>query len=397
MKIKKETLYLYMLNIYFITSLFPSDIRAKIFPISINYILFSMLFFLNLNDIKKMMIIPRVFTPIILIFLFYTLSITYTPDKQNGLKQLVSLFLLLYVLLFSYKYIKIDQSILILKSCAIVGVIYLIPSYLTTNTLVDYQNLYIGLSGNRHNSSFIYGFITITMIAYYLFKPESKLNFLFLISALIYQYLIFITKARIGFFIEFLFLLLIFTHYTANKKNFSLKISVIILICTVIYLISLTTTYIQDYYEYTISRGTTGRDEINRSLYSYQFNQSYLTIIFGFGIGSLEYFSHLSESFIRDANNIVATVFSIGLIGLLPYFTIFTLLISSIYSKKNNIYTVIFSCLALSIFLIPSETTWINFNDYQTVYMYIYIILAFKSKEIGSIINKPENQLHVKK
>ncbi|MBD3807999.1 MAG: hypothetical protein IE880_04700, partial [Epsilonproteobacteria bacterium] len=259
--------------------------------------------------------------------------------------------------------------------------VYIVLSVNFYNQNLDYQGMYIGLTGNRHNTSMIFGVFASIAIATMLLYQSKITYFIAIIAVMALQILIFLTWARIGFFVELIFLLFMIPYFLTAIRYKYLKYSFIvvgIIIATLAFFYLRQFYMIEEYINNAIERGTTGRTSIDTALFNWQAQNGWLLFALGFGIGSLEHYAYLSDLFIRDTNNITGIIFVIGMIGFLLYFLLFLQLMIILKNNIKNKESYVFASLALSIFLVPSETSWQNFNYFTTVFMYICITLAIK-------------------
>ncbi|MBB1275946.1 hypothetical protein [Pseudoalteromonas sp. SR43-3] len=381
----KNNFFLLMLSIYSVIILFvPMEYRVNVLPVSINYIIFSVFIIVNISLASDYIKLYRQLVPMSLIVLLFTLSLVYAPNNYDALVQLISLLLLYFLMLYIFTYFKSNDVVKLIRILFYLGVIYSLASLITVDKLVDYQGHFVGLASNRHNTSLIFGFfciisfIVLMKSQYFLERLISIFNFF------LFQYLIFVTSARVGFFLELVFFLFLLLFLLLVKKNIIVKLAVL---STVIFGLLIMSFYlleideISNYIDSAIKRGSTGRDEINQALSLYQSKYNFIFSVLGFGIGALESHRHLSEHFIRDSNNLTAVVFCIGYIGLILYFLLFAsvikVLIRNINTKSlGNSY--LYTSFILSIALIPSETIWLNFNEFVTVFMYLFIAAILK-------------------
>lgn len=374
MKTEKTVLTLTII-LYFIVFLLPTSIQVRLFPVSINYILFGtyILFF----SYKIKFVVTKWNYPVILLLLWSIIGLIYAPDKLNGMKQVLS-FVILVLLSIRVTYLYSDSDLFTLvKILSIICILYLIESYLTLNTLRDWEGAYIGISENRHNTSFLLGFMSILNLTSFIKTQNIFLKVTTILIVVICNYFIIETTSRIGFLCQLLFLVIIFPHFIRSLSLISNIIVFGIVFSVAFYVINLDSA--QDYISYSLERGATGRDGINASLMKYIDFNGGLFYLFGYGFGSLEYYSYLSELFIRDANNLVATVFIMGVIGLILFFIIFVKMILFYILNIDDISKVLCCAVFFSIFLIPSETTWFNYNYLYTIIMYIlYMFLDNK-------------------
>lgn len=367
--------------IYTTVFLFLTQKNPEFFPVSINYIAFGIFFLMTIYHSKLLVKVPKSMLMIVLIFFMFTVSVLYGPDKLMAVKQWISLFLLYYILLFIYAFLDVAYAKSILLSVLLISIVYIVLSVNSYNQNLDYQSMYIGLTGNRHNTSMIFGVFASIAIATMLLYQSKITYFIAIIAVMALQILIFLTWARIGFFVELIFLLFMIPYFLTAIRYKYLKYSFIvvgIIIATLAFFYLRQFYMIEEYINYAIERGTTGRTSIDTALFNWQAQEGWLLFALGFGIGSLEHYAYLSDLFIRDTNNIAGIIFVIGMIGFLLYFLLFLQLMIILKNNIKNKESYVFASLALSIFLVPSETTWQNFNYFTTVFMYICITLAIK-------------------
>ncbi|MBD3724693.1 MAG: oligosaccharide repeat unit polymerase [Arcobacter sp.] len=367
--------------IYTTVFLFLTQKNPEFFPVSINYIAFGIFFLMTIYHSKLLVKVPKSMLMIVLIFFMFTVSVLYGPDKLMAVKQWISLFLLYYILLFIYAFLDVAYAKSILLSVLLISIVYIVLSVNFYNQNLDYQGMYIGLTGNRHNTSMIFGVFASIAIATMLLYQSKITYFIAIIAVMALQILIFLTWARIGFFVELIFLLFMIPYFLTAIRYKYLKYSFIvvgIIIATLAFFYLRQFYMIEEYINNAIERGTTGRTSIDTALFNWQAQNGWLLFALGFGIGSLEHYAYLSDLFIRDTNNITGIIFVIGMIGFLLYFLLFLQLMIILKNNIKNKESYVFASLALSIFLVPSETSWQNFNYFTTVFMYICITLAIK-------------------
>ncbi|WP_045374106.1 hypothetical protein, partial [Vibrio campbellii] len=356
---------------------------------SINYIIFTPLLLITVTS-YNIRTFPREIGFLLSVLIVSAMGVFYAPDKASFAKQWLSLLILCYTCLVVYLNLsKIDWAKL-LELMFWVGAIYTLLSFVSVNKLVDYTGAYVGISENRHNTSLAIGFLSVSSFAMLKLNRSSVIRFFGLAIIAINQYLIYVTTARVGYFLEFTFILMLLPYYMIRKssaiKNI-LLVAIAITVCVYVLYAGLGDE-LSVYLEKSIDRGSTGRGEINSALLYELISNGPLFILNGFGIGALEANANLTEHFIRDSTNVVATMFTIGIIGLFFYVIFFIKLVICIIYEKSDEYSVLLAALALCIFLIPSETTWLNYNDFTTFFMYLFGCSAIKFCDIKVVLHE---------
>ncbi|WP_261824635.1 hypothetical protein [Vibrio neonatus] len=375
MKIEKNIL-LVVLILFFMTFLLPTSMQRELFPVSINYILFGS--YIILFGYRMKFHLTRVNYPIYILIILSTLSIIYSPTKIDAIKQVVSLVLVFIIGIRVSELVSENDFFNLIKILSYVCLIYLVLSYLTLSSLRDWENAYIGISENRHNSSFLYGFMAILNFIN-IAKFNNKIMKTFSIALIIgCNYFIIETTSRIGFLTQIIFLLFLSPYIIRSYSPFGR----ILLLLSTCFLVSflLSVDAVQEYIIFAAERGMTGRDGINSVLLEYLNYNGGLFYLFGYGFGSLEYYSYLSDLFIRDANNIIAILFVLGFFGLISFIILFLKLSYHYILHLDSFNETALSAVFFSIYLIPSETTWLNFNYLYTFFMYIIYLYILRYK-----------------
>lgn len=363
-------LYLYIDFLTYQTRLINS-------PISSNVILFSILGLLFIQNINFTKYNKNIFL-FILLLLFSILTFFITPNKLVGFKEIVSLgSLIVFVYIILYRQINYKYFNTFLKYIIIFGILYIFISVIFFKGLLDYKGEFEGLMHNRHNVSSLLGIYGVFILVY-LFSKKKFYLYIFLFPFLLLDlYLIFYSYARSGFFIIMVFLIFIIIIKLYKTSIMNNMIFFISLFLISLYFIPI---LLQNkYIIYAMNRGLTGRNEIASSLLNYMYLHNY-TFFIGSGIGSLDTLGKsLTTMSVRDVNNIVGVLFEYGIIGLSLFFSIFIIYFYKLfilikYSKKIDYLLLV----PLPIIFDVSETSWLNFNNFSTIIMYVFIAYTFK-------------------
>ncbi len=363
-----------VIYLYFALNLLPHTMQLDLFPVSINYILFG--FFILCTFHRYKLSITKDTYPMMLLVLLSITSIAYAPDKLDAVKQVLSLIFVCLIGMRASNIFTAGNITLLIKSFSLLCVVYVIISFFTLSILRDWEGAYIGLSGNRHNSSFLLGLMALINIVNLVNFRALLFKLLSLSLFFLCNYIIFETTARIGYFLQIVFLIFFIPYFIVSSSKLVKSLIIFFLVCSFIFLLSLDS--VQEYIIFSIERGATGRNEINEVLLDFLSFHGGLFYLFGFGFGSLEHYSLLSKLFIRDANNIIAALFTLGGLGVWLYILIFYKMIRFYFSNLFCLEKIIYSTFFFAIFLIPSETTWFNFNYVYTFFMYFFYFIAFK-------------------
>jgi O-antigen ligase len=365
------------LILYLYGSLITYQSQLLSLPISFSLLLFSAVSILFIQTIDFFKYKKSIFLFIVLA-LFSVETLMITPNKMEGIKRLISLgAMIIFIYIILYR--QFDKTYIekFLFHSVIIGSIYVIASYLMFDSLLDYKEEFEGFMHNRHNISALLGIYFVLTLSFLIKKKKFYLLVLCLPFLYLYLYLIFFSFGRIGFFIIGLFIVILLFIYLYKAKLYIKILFFTILVISVIY--GLSSALENAYIVCAIERGLTGRDEIADALLGYlQLHPS--NFLVGFGIGSLDVIGRsLTDMAVRDVNNIVGTIFEYGLIGLFLFLTIFVNYIYKmivVLKNENSIDPIIL--IPIVILSVPSETTWLNFNNFETILMYVFIAYTLK-------------------
>lgn len=353
------------------------------FSLPVPYVLplFILMVFLNIRYLLRFRVEKTLF--IFLIFFFYSLlSLFYSLDKVEAMQRNISLGLMIAFLMIIYKQLEKQYIVVFLKHATILGVIYILLNFIMYDSLLDYKGQLEGLTGNRHNSSILFGLYFIIIFVYSNFVSLRTKVILYLVL-LVDIYLIFMTFGRIGLYFIGLFFIFYGVYRFKETRHISKIFIIVVIIVAAVYLtpVLLDNVFIQ----YMIERGLTGRDIISSSLIDAYLKNTYVTFT-GFGAGSLEdigrvIFEYLGiHGTVRDTNNFVAILIEYGLIGVFIFCYIF---IKYFYCLFYLFRAKCFDCYFIGIIPVGlvlniSESNWINFNSFSTILMFVFVLFVFK-------------------
>lgn len=319
----------------------------------------------------------------IIIFLYSLLSIFYSMDKIEAIKRNVSLGLMIVFLWLVYKQLSMNYILKFIKHASLLGVVYIMLNLIFFNHFLDYKEEFIGFVKNRHNISIILGFYFIMIYVYSRLVSSSIVKLILYFSLIIDLYLIIMSYGRIGLYVIFVYLLSNYLIYF-KKLNIFFKL-ILIFLFVFVSIILINFLLDNSYIEYIINRGMTGRDLLSSTIINYFYNYKYHLLI-GFGAGSLKVISHIVNNIlnhhfaIRDINNFVSILIIYGYTGFILFLYIFVkyFLMITFFIKKNTKYIMLF-LIPLPFILDISESNWINFNNFLTIVMYVFIVFTYKS------------------
>ena len=309
----------------------------------------------------------------ILFFVFITsLSAFFSLDIQTSFVRIMTLSTTFVFLFYVVSFDKVDLE-KFLYCLFFLSSVYIFFSYLNVDSLKDYKGEFEGYVGNRYNISILLSIYFILPFSLALKVRSFYFSLLFLIVSLLNFDLIFLSHSRVGFFNIFIYVMALVGVFM-YRLGFINKILVFFGLFLIFGILSYTLKS-NEYVLYAIERGMTGRDELASVLINYMCSNPY-SFILGFGAGSLE---SLAPSILynispRDVNNIVGVLFEYGVLGLIVFLALFLRYFYQLYKLckiKNINYP--YLCIPVPIIFSISEVSWLNFNTFPTIVMYLFI------------------------
>jgi len=365
-------------------------------PLSLNIIIFPLyitIYFFSNRNVEIIMYSKTVFL-MVLICIYILFSIVYGYNLIEALEKIIT-FEVTMIFIFIILYKKIDESYInfFLKYIFYLASFYIVLSFLMFDSLLDYKGDFDGFIKMTHNISFLLSIYFIIIVSF-LKKQESFFYTIIGIPILLIDlYLIYASYGRIGFAVIGIYILTICIFYYIK---FDFYIKIMYLIISTLFLIYLYFKYFSsilenDYLLYILERGLTGRDEITNILVDFFMNNIFVIFI-GFGIGSLDSLgTGLMPYAVHDTNNIVGTLFELGIIGLALFLSFFGTYIYQVYKiVKYDIKMDYLLFIPMPMIFNISETTWINVTTFESIISYVFIAYTFKRYHIIRN-NKNEN------
>ncbi|WP_339386216.1 hypothetical protein [Vibrio caribbeanicus] len=364
-----------LLFIFLFISFFSQ--QTQIVPIHFQYVT---IFFIAASILHSNKLFRVNHDAYIIFFLVVTsFSVFISLDKTLSLVRFVTLSTVVVFLFYivDFKRENIDRLLLILFFASSV---YTFISFLNIDQLKDYKGEFEGYIGNRYNISALLGVYFILSFALVIEVKRFGLTLLFIFISLIGLYLIYQSYSRVGFFYIGLYGLCVASIFFIRLGTFTRVLLSFFVVCltpfAIIYLVSNDyAAYVNDYAVYAIERGMTGRDVIANVLLEHMQNNMY-SVFLGFGPGSLESIAPgiLHRASPRDVNNIVGVIFEYGVLGLLAFLALFLRYFYQLY-RLSTVEGVSYAylCIPIPIMLSVSEVSWLNFNTFPTLIMFLFM------------------------
>ncbi len=376
----KNKISINYLILYLYVSFFTYQLGIVNLPVSAASLLFSFVFLIHIPNIDFFKY-KRNISLFGVLLVLSSISIFYAPNKLEALQRVITYALLFYfIFIIEYKKMTSEYMLNFLQHAFWLGGFYIVLSYIYFDSLLDYKGEFEGFMHNRHNISFLLGIYFILSVVYLQIKRST---FLYIVGILILSlniYLIYNSYARIGLFVLAIFFVCVFTALYFKSSSLVKTFTSVVVLSLIIscFQLVIDSKFVVD----ALDRGLTGRGAINEMLFSYLKEYPY-GFILGFGSGSLEVIGNgLISSSIRDSNNIIAVIFELGIVGLMLFMAIFIKYFYSLYRLNQNTNVDYVSFIPLPIIFVVSETTWINFNTFETLIMFVFIAYTFKASAL---------------